>query len=81
MNDKEQIEKRVFEGIRKTINRFQEKPFHFFTEADIHTSLANDIMFGKSENGTTKKMFLLPQRMKILVYPWFTKNIQPTSDM
>ena len=54
----EQIEKRVFEGIRKTINRFQENPFHFFTEADIHTSLANDIMFGKSENGTTKKNVL-----------------------
>ena len=58
MNRKNQIEKRVFEGIRKTINRFQEKPFHFFTEADIHTMLANDIMFGKSENGTTKKKVL-----------------------
>ena len=43
---KEQIDKQVFDGIIKTINRFREKPFHYFTEADIHSSLLNDIMTG-----------------------------------
>ena len=40
------INDQVFNGIRKTINRFREKPFHYFTEADIHSSLLNDIMSG-----------------------------------
>ena len=40
------IDEQVFDGIRKTINRFREKPFHYFTEADIHSSLLNDIMTG-----------------------------------
>jgi len=43
---KEQIDKQVFDGIIKTINRFRKKPFHYFTEADIHSSLLNDIMTG-----------------------------------
>ena len=38
------IENAVFEGIRKTISRFRRKPFHYFTEADIHSSLLNDII-------------------------------------
>lgn len=38
-----ETESAVFDGIRKTINRFREKPFHYFTEADIHSSLLNDI--------------------------------------
>lgn len=37
------IEDAVYEGIRKTISRFRRKPFHYFTEADIHSSLLNDI--------------------------------------
>lgn len=43
------IEDVVNEGIRKTINRFREKPFHYFTEADIHSSLLNDMMTGSSD--------------------------------
>ncbi len=43
------MDDRVFNGVRKTINRFREKPFHYFTEADIHSSLANDIMCGSSD--------------------------------
>jgi hypothetical protein len=43
------INLKVFDGIRKTINRFREKPFHYFTEADIHSSLLNDIMIGGSD--------------------------------
>ena len=43
------IDEQVFDGIRKTINRFREKPFHYFSEADIHSSLLNDIMKGGSD--------------------------------
>jgi hypothetical protein len=49
MNRSKNIDDAVFDGIRKTINRFREKPFHYFTEADIHTTLATDIMAGSSD--------------------------------
>jgi len=39
----------VFNGIRKTINRFREQPFLYFTESDIHASLSKDIMEGNSD--------------------------------
>jgi len=39
----------VFNGIRKTIIRFREKPFIYFTESDIHASLSKDIMEGNSD--------------------------------
>ncbi|MBK6964906.1 MAG: hypothetical protein IPH20_13460 [Bacteroidales bacterium] len=42
------IKEAVFNGIRKTINRFREQPFLYFTEADIHASLSKDIMDGNS---------------------------------
>ena len=38
----------VYNGIRKTINRFRENPFFYFTESDIHASLHKDIMEGGS---------------------------------
>jgi hypothetical protein len=44
------INNAVFDGIRKTINRFREQPFLYFTESDIHASLSKDIM----ENSTTQ---------------------------
>ncbi len=44
----DKINEAVFKGIRKTINRFREKPFHYFTEADIHSSLLNDMMASAS---------------------------------
>lgn len=43
------IKKVVYKGIRKTITRFRKKPFHYFTEADIHSTLLNDIMTGASD--------------------------------
>jgi hypothetical protein len=43
------IEGAVYNGIRKTINRFREQPFRYFTESDIHASLSNDIMEGNSD--------------------------------
>jgi hypothetical protein len=43
------IDDAVFEGIRKTINRFREQPFLYFTESDIHASLSKDIMDGHSD--------------------------------
>ena len=47
-DDINKINKAVFDGIRKTINRFRENPFLYFTEADIHSSLSKDIMNGHS---------------------------------
>lgn len=43
------INNTVFDGIRKTINRFREQPFLYFTESDIHASLSKDIMDGSSD--------------------------------
>ncbi len=43
---KDAIMDAVFNGIRKTINRFREQPFLYFTESDIHASLSKDIMDG-----------------------------------
>jgi hypothetical protein len=49
MNTSKTIENAVFNGIRKTINRFREQPFLYFTESDIHASLSKDIMEGNSD--------------------------------
>jgi hypothetical protein len=38
----------VATGIRRTINRFRENPFYYFTESDIHASLVKDILEGYS---------------------------------
>lgn len=46
---KKTIDQAVFNGIRKTVNRFREKPFFYFTEADIHASLSKDIMEGNGD--------------------------------
>jgi len=54
MTNTNNIDTRVFEGIRKTINRFREKPFYYFTEADIHSSLLNDMLSGSSGILTTR---------------------------
>jgi hypothetical protein len=38
----------VYEGIRKTINRFRERPLFYFSEVDIHSYLHHDILQGNS---------------------------------
>jgi hypothetical protein len=48
----------VFNGIRKTINRFREKPFIYFTESDIHASLSKDIMERNSD------LFVIGKKIK-----------------
>ncbi len=50
------VEMLVYDGIRKTINRFREKPFFYFTESDIHASLHKDIMEGGSKELVHRKM-------------------------
>ena len=45
---KKSIEEALVDGIRKTINRFRERPLNYFTESDIHSSLMKDIMEGNS---------------------------------
>ena len=49
------IDYQVFNGIRKTINRFREQPFLYFTESDIHASLSKDILYGNSDLFTIGK--------------------------
>lgn len=39
----------LINGIRKTVNRFRERPLNYFTESDIHSSLMKDIMDGNSD--------------------------------
>jgi hypothetical protein len=34
---KEELEQAVWDAIRKTINKFREQPYYFFTESDIHS--------------------------------------------
>lgn len=55
---KDAIMEAVFNGIRKTINRFREQPFLYFTESDIHASLSKDIMEGNSD------LFILGKEQK-----------------
>jgi len=55
---KDAIMDAVFNGIRKTINRFREQPFLYFTESDIHASLSKDIMDGNSD------LFILGKEQK-----------------
>jgi len=45
-----EIDKAVANGIRKIINRFRERPFFYFTEADIHASLVQDITAGNKKD-------------------------------
>jgi hypothetical protein len=51
----EELNHAVYNGIRKTINRFRENPFVFFTESDIHASLSKDIMTGNSSLFITRE--------------------------
>ncbi|MDP6528274.1 MAG: hypothetical protein QGI43_01070 [Gemmatimonadota bacterium] len=48
------IENQVHEGIRKTIRRFRLRPYEFFTEAELHTSLRQDIRAGHSKIMTAR---------------------------
>ena len=55
----------VATGIRRTINRFRENPFYYFTESDIHASLVKDILDGHSDlfyqpiHGTSLRLSLV----------------------
>lgn len=40
----------VNKSICRTINRFREKPFYYFTESDIHSSLQRDLIEGNSKH-------------------------------
>ena len=42
----DRIEEQVYEGIRKTVRRFRLRPYEFFTEAELHTSLRQDMVSG-----------------------------------
>lgn len=60
----------IAEGIRRTINRFRENPFYYFTESDIHASLVRDILDGNSDKFYLKiKDISLRLSMIHLEYP------------
>lgn len=69
------INNAVFDGIRKTINRFREQPFLYFTESDIHASLSKDIMDGSSDililgnNAVERKTIKTPVSLVHHEYP------------
>jgi len=72
------IDEQVFDGIRKTINRFREKPFHYFTEADIHSSLLNDIMTGGAGIISDRKDIPVNDKEKINISISFVHQEYPT---
>ena len=72
------IDEQVFDGIRKTINRFREKPFYYFTEADIHSSLLNDIMTGGDGIISDRKDIPVSDEEKINISISFVHQEYPT---
>jgi len=54
----------VFNGIRKTINKFREQPFMFFTEEDIWASLSKDMTERNSDVLIFGNSFAQPKIMK-----------------
>ena len=47
--EKSELERVVRDGIRKTVNKFRERPFIFFTEMDIHAYLYHCLYSSKLE--------------------------------
>lgn len=76
-----ELELKVFEGIRKTINRFREKPFHYFTEADIHSSLSNDIMTGASDIFTIRPKGNLKHISVSMIHQEYPTNFRYKKNM
>lgn len=58
------IDDAVFNGIRKTINKFREQPFMFFTEEDIWASLSKDMTDRNSDVLIFGNSFAQPKIMK-----------------
>lgn len=69
------IDEAVFEGIRKTINRFRERPYEFFTEADLHSSLVKDIQSGSS-NVLLKELVASPRITISLLHQEYPTNLR-----
>jgi len=46
---KEEIERAVWKAIRKTMNKFREHPYYFFTESDIHSYFYHSLYSTKFE--------------------------------
>lgn len=44
-----ELQSALINAIRKTTNRFRERPLNYFTESDIHSSLMKDIIEGNSK--------------------------------
>lgn len=54
LSGEQDIDSIVTTSLKTTINRFREKPFYHFTEADIHSALAADLLSGSSDLFSTR---------------------------
>ncbi len=59
----------VYDGIRKTINRFRERPLFYFTEADLHSSLQSDLLQNNSKYFMANTFNGFPVSLVHLEYP------------
>jgi hypothetical protein len=64
----------VFDSIRKSINRFRERPLYFFTESDIHSFLQSDLMQNNS------KLFIHSDKNISLVHLEYPTNFRYQKD-
>ncbi len=59
----------VYDSIRKTINRFRERPLFYFTEAGLHSSLQSDLLQNNSKLLTATTANGFPVSLVHLEYP------------
>lgn len=55
MLDKKDLNDAVWEAINRTINKFREHPYYFFTESDIHSYFYHSIYSSKYDVLTKDK--------------------------
>ena len=69
MDTKKAFNDAVYNGIRKTINRFRERPLFYFTESDLHSSLQSDLLQNNSKQFTAHTHNKFPVSLVHLEYP------------
>ncbi|GEM_PF-832526 len=69
MTQKKTFDAAIYDGIRKTINRFRERPLFYFTESDLHSSLQSDLLQNNSKEFTAHTHNKFPVSLVHLEYP------------
>jgi len=69
MTQKKTFDAAVYDAIRKTINRFRERPLFYFTEAGLHSSLQSDLLQNSSNILTANTANGFPVSLVHLEYP------------